>query len=276
MDSFTNGELHFEVADDGPRDGQIVIALHGFPADRSSWAGIAAHLTPAGYRVLAPDQRGYSPGARPRRRRDYAAALLARDILALADQAGADRFDVVGHDWGAVVGWYLAARYPQRVRTLTALSVPHPGAVAQALTRSPQLLRSWYMAYFQLPVLAELTLSAGHGKALRNALIGSGLDPAHASRYAERAERAKALIGPLNWYRAIPFGMRERLPAVEVPTLFVWGDGDRFITRAAAERCGNFVRGRFRSEVFEGVSHWIPEVESERVAGLIQEHVDGG
>ena len=112
--------------------------MHGFPEDRQCWQALAAELVDAGYRTLAPDQRGYSPGARPPGRRAYTLDRLAGDVLALADAAGADRFDLVGHDWGAAVAWHLAGRHPDRVRSLTALSVPHPRAIVEALGRSTQ------------------------------------------------------------------------------------------------------------------------------------------
>ena len=122
---FHNEGLTFDVVDEGPLDGPVVVALHGFPQTSHSWAGVVPFLTEAGYRVLAPDQRGYSPGARPKGIKHYQLARLTEDVVALADQAGAERFDVLSHDWGAAVAWGLASARPDRVRTLTALSVPH-------------------------------------------------------------------------------------------------------------------------------------------------------
>jgi len=239
-----------------------VVALHGFPADRTSWSGVIPPLVAAGFRVLAPDQRGYSPGARPRRRREYALPALAGDVLALADQAGAQRFHVVGHDWGAIVAWYLGARRPDRIRTLTALSVPHPRAVSAALPRSSQALRLYYMAFFQLPAVPEWLLA--RPDFMRRNLIRTGLDPESAARYAKRAQE---MTGPLNWYRGMWFA--GGVPAVTVPTLFVWSDRDRFLTRAAAQRCAQWVTGPYTSHVLAGVSHWIPEEAPQRTAELI-------
>ncbi|MGH9094055.1 MAG: alpha/beta fold hydrolase, partial [Acidimicrobiales bacterium] len=128
MEHFPRDGLTFDVTDTGEPDGQVVVLLHGFPEDRSSWTGVIPALTGAGFRVLAPDLRGYSPGARPRGRRAYALRQSAADVLALADAAGADQLHVVGHDWGAALAWFLAARHPERVRTLSALSVPHTEA----------------------------------------------------------------------------------------------------------------------------------------------------
>lgn len=273
MDSFRNGGLRFEVSTTGPVDGRTVILLHGFPNDRTTWDAVASELAATGCRVLAPDQRGYSPGARPRRRRDYRLSRLSGDVLALADQAGADRFDLVGHDWGAVVAYDLAERHPQRVRTVTAVSVPHPGAWLRSLTQSAQALRSSYMAFFQLPLLPEWLLGAGSGAVLRHLLTRSGLDPRHARRYATRAAQRGGLTGPLNWYRAMPFNTH-RVRPVPVSTVLVCGDRDRFVTRTAVRLCDGWVTGPYRLEVLEGVSHWIPEQAPARLATLIRAHLE--
>jgi pimeloyl-ACP methyl ester carboxylesterase len=273
---FARDGLTFDVTDTAPaagRDtGEVALLLHGFPEDRHSWAAVTPALAAAGFRVLAPEQRGYSAGARPTSRRAYTLARLAGDVLALADAAGADRFHLVGHDWGAGVAWYLAHRHPDRIISLAALSVPHPNAVARAFVRSDQALRSWYMAVFQIPGLAEWVLSRGGGRVLRDSLIRSGLDAADAGRYAVRAADRAAMRGPINWYRAVPLAAGDRIGPVGVPTLFVWGDRDRYVSRAAAEACRDFVTGPYRFEVFRGVSHWLLQETPERVAGLLAGH----
>ena len=242
----------------------MVILLHGFPEDRSSWSGVIPPLAAAGFRVLAPDQRGYSPGARARRRREYALPTLAGDVLALADQAGAERFHLVGHDWGANLAWYLGAHQAARIRTLTSLSVPHPRALSAAMLRSSQALRLYYMAFFQLPAVPEWLIA--RPDFMRRNLIRTGLDPESAARYAKRA---RDMTGPLNWYRGMWFA--GQVPAVPVPTLFVWSDGDRFVTRAAAQRCADWVTGPYTWQILAGVSHWIPEEAPQRTAELILE-----
>lgn len=273
MHSFVRSGLTFDVTDEGPADGRVVIALHGFPEDRRSWSGVIPELTGAGHRVLAPDQRGYSPGARPAGRGSYVLSELAADVLALADVAGADRFDVVGHDWGAIVAWELACRNPGRVRTLTALSVPHPAAFREALVRSNQLLRSWYMLFFQLPLVPEAVFAAAGNKRLVSGLEADGLDAESARRYTARLARRADIHGPLNWYRALPLGARQGFPPVHVPTLYIFGDRDRYLSRVAAERTGRHVVGSYRFEVLQGQSHWLPTGASERVAALINEHL---
>jgi pimeloyl-ACP methyl ester carboxylesterase len=273
MHSFVRSGLSFDVTDEGPVDGRLVIALHGFPEDRHSWSAVIPQLTAAGYRVLAPDQRGYSPGARPKGRRAYLLGDLAADVMALADVAGADRFDVVGHDWGAVVAWELAGRHPDRVRTVTSLTVPHPAAFRDALLRSRQLLKSWYMLFFQLPRVPELTFQAVGRRRLIDAFQSDGLDAESAARYAARLVRRADCTGPVNWYRAIPLGSRHPLPPVHVPTLYVYGDRDRYLTRWAAERTARHVNGPYRFEVLEGMSHWLPTGAADQVAKLVGQHL---
>jgi pimeloyl-ACP methyl ester carboxylesterase len=270
IETFSHGDLTFDVTDSGPAGGPVVVALHGFPEDRSSWTGLTPALTAAGFRVLAPDLRGYSPGARPRRRRDYRLGALAGDVLALADAAGAGRVHLVGHDWGAALGWYLAGLHPQRVRSLVALSVPHQRAWASAILHSGQLFRSWYVGLFQLPVLPERMFASRQGEWMRRQLVHSGLDDAHARRFAARHAD---MTGPLNWYRGVAYE-RDRVPPVSVPTLYVWGGRDGYISRRAADRCGQWVTGPYRYEVLDGASHWLPEQEYARLAPLVAAHLE--
>jgi pimeloyl-ACP methyl ester carboxylesterase len=268
MEHFTSEDLSFEVTDTRAAGdtgtGEVVVLLHGFPQDRHCWDAVTPALTDAGYRVLAPDQRGYSAGARPAGRRAYALSRLAADVLALADAAGAERFHLVGHDWGAALAWYVAGHHPDRVSSVAALSVPHPEAFLRALTSSSQFLRSWYMAALQVPWLPEFMLSRRNGDAMRASLRSSGLDPESAARYADRAADRAAVRAAINW---------DRTGHIEVPTLFVWSDGDRFISRAAAERCGRYVDGPYRFETLAGVSHWLPEKAPEQVATLLVRHL---
>ena len=196
-------------------------------------------------------------------------------MLALADAAGADRFDVVGHDWGAVVAWELAGRHPGRVRSLCALSVPHPRAMQHALWHSGQAARSWYMAVFQIPELPERMLAARGGRQLATNLVRSGLDRETAERYAARAAHPAAMTGPLNWYRALPLDARHPLDPAAVPTLFVWGEKERFVDRTAAEACARWVTGPYRFVALAGRTHWLPTTAVAEVAPLLLEHLAG-
>ena len=275
VEQLHHGGFVFDVSDTGPTDGRVVVLLHGFPEDRQSWSALTPSLVAAGMRVLAPDQRGYSPRAVARGRRAYAVTELVGDLLALADAAGVEQFDLVGHDWGALVAWTAAARHPERVRSLCALSVPHPRAVRLALTRSSQLLRSSYVLWFQLPLLPELVFGARRGAVFAAGLERSGLDADTARRYAERAGRRGALTGPLNWYRAMPLEATSLPGPVRVPTLFVWGGRERFVTRVAAERCGRFVDGPYRFVELPEATHWLPTSAAADLAPLLADHLAG-
>jgi pimeloyl-ACP methyl ester carboxylesterase len=276
VDKFANDGLTFDVTDvpasGGGENPQTVILLHGFPEDRRSWDAVIPELAAAGYRVLAPDLRGYSPGARPAGRSAYTLRRLAGDVLALADDAGADRFHLAGHDWGAALAWHLAATRPDRVESLAALSVPHPQAFSRSMVTSRQALMSWYIAAFQPPWLPERMMSLRGGELMAAQLARGGLDAASAGRYARRAADPAAMRGPLNWYRALPLEALVPTPAVTVPTLFLWGDRERFISRAAAELCAAHVEGSYRFEVLAGASHWLLQDEPRRVSQLLAGH----
>ena len=273
MERFNNEALTFQVTDTGEAGpGQAVILLHGFPQDRGCWDRVGAMLAEQGYRVLAPDLRGYSPGARPAGRSAYRNAELTADVLALADAAGAERFYLAGHGWGAALAWYVAGRHPERVASLAAMSVPHPQAFGRAMVISSQAARSWYMAAWQLPWLPERALSWRRGQVFRDSLVRMGLDPVSADRYAIRARNPAGLRGPLNWYRAMPLRLREPVGPIQVPTMFIWGNRDRFVSRAAAELCGQYVTGPYRFAELDDASHWLPERAPDRVAALLSEH----
>ena len=159
LTAFTRGALRFDVTDQGPADAdETVLLLHGFPQTSASWGPVAAHLHAAGLRTLAPDQRGYSPGARPTGRAAYRLEHLVDDAAALIESSGAGSVHVVGHDWGAIVAWALAAHRPELVRSVTGVSVPHPAAFVRAMYAGPQLPHSWYIGAFQLPGLPEALL----------------------------------------------------------------------------------------------------------------------
>jgi pimeloyl-ACP methyl ester carboxylesterase len=208
--------LVFDVLAAGDPAGEPVLLLHGFPQTAACWTRLAGALAAAGCWVLAPDQRGYSPGARPAAVRDYRMPELVADALALADRAGVGRFHLVGHDWGGAVAWHLAARHPERVATLTAVSTPHPRAMAAALRASTQPLRSAYIAFFRTSRLPELVLGARELAGLRLVLTRSGLGPASAEAYARALAGPGALAAALAWYRAAgPSTLR--VPAVAVP-----------------------------------------------------------
>lgn len=270
LTTWTNDGLSFDLRDDGPVDGPPVLLLHGFPQRSTSWDAVAPLLHEEGLRTLAPDLRGYSPGARPTRRRDYAAERLLEDAVALLRELGTPAH-VVGHDWGCLVAWLLAAHRPDLVRSLVAVSVPHPAAMAQSLLRSDQLRRSWYMAFFQLPGLSERVLASPRGV---DAFRAGGMTRDMVERYRTEVVADDALRGGLMWYRGMPFTRRSTLRRrVTVPTTMVWSDRDVALGRMGAELSGSWVDAPYRLEVLEGVSHWIPEEAPETLARLVVERV---
>jgi pimeloyl-ACP methyl ester carboxylesterase len=273
VDSFRRDGLTFDVLDAGPSDGDPVVLLHGFPQDSTAWKRVTPALHQHGLRTLAPDQRGYSPMARPRGRAAYRLQETAADVLALLDAAGLESAHIVGHDWGGIVAWALGAWHPDRVRTLTVLSVPHPAAMAKAMVTSDQGLRSYYMGLFQLPLLPERLLLAGDGAALRRMLRKGGLPDDAVEHYAARMREPGALSAALGWYRAIPFGARDTVGKVRVPTLHLWSTGDAFLGRAATEATVQFVDAPYRLEILDDLTHWIPELAPDRVAELLTAHI---
>ncbi|MDB5045736.1 MAG: dhmA 1 [Deinococcus sp.] len=270
--TFTRAGLQFSVTERGPTHAEPVLLLHGFPQTATSWSRVAEGLAAAGFRTLALDQRGYSPGARPPGRRAYRLEELMADAAALIEAYASGPAHVVGHDWGAVVAWMLAVHRPEVVQTVTGLSVPHPGAYARALVSSRQALLSWYILAFQLPVLPEWLLS--RPGMLENSLRRSGQSSVAARRDA--AALAGALTGPINWYRAPPLPLRSAQGGmIRRPSLLVWGDADPFVSRSAIDHHAAFVQGRSRTEVLAGAGHWLPDQVPGRVTQLILEHIHG-
>jgi pimeloyl-ACP methyl ester carboxylesterase len=262
--------LRFEVRTGGADSAPAVLLLHGFPQNAVMWRGIEPMLHAAGLRTVAPDQRGYSAGARPAAVGSYAVRELGDDALAIMDALHLDTAHVVGHDWGAVIAWQLAAGHPERVRTLTAVSVPHPRAFLRALRTSPdQLRRSAYMLLLRRKGLAERLLTGDDAKRLRGVFDGSGLSVAEINRYVAPMLAPGALTAALNWYRAVSPTGRSSTGPVAVPTTYVWSDRDAALGRAAAERCGHYVTGEYRFVRLCGVSHWIPDQVPGRLAEAV-------
>ncbi|MBW2717865.1 MAG: alpha/beta hydrolase [Deltaproteobacteria bacterium] len=269
------GELLFDARAAGPHDGELVILLHGFPETSYEWRAQLSALGEAGYRAVAPDQRGYSPGARPASVMAYEISLLVRDVLDMADQIGAPHFHVVGHDWGAVVAWALAALAPERIITLTAVSIPHPDAFAEALAdpESCQRQASAYFDFFVSPA-SEAVLLDNDAAGLRG--LYAELSDDAVDEYLRVLGTEDALGAALNWYRANIGGrqiMAEPVGPIAVPTLFVWSDGDAAVCREGAEATERFVAAPYRFEILEGVSHWVPELASDAVNRFLIEHL---
>lgn len=252
----------------GPADGEVVLLLHGFPQTSWSWRFVVPPLADAGYRVVAPDQRGYSPDARPVGVAHYRMTELVADAVAVLDALGADGAHVVGHDWGAAVAWQLAGRHPDRVRTLTAVSVPHPVAFVEALRCDPdQRQRSRYMKDWQDPDAEQALLAGGLGRALGGA---PGVDVEH---YLQALREPGALTAALSWYRAQSLDDLDGLGPIVAPTLHVWSTEDAALGPTAAHATGRHVAGPYRFEVLHGISHWVPEQAPAALAALLLEHL---
>ncbi|KAA9161393.1 alpha/beta hydrolase [Amycolatopsis acidicola] len=260
----------FDAIAAGPADGRPVLLLHGFPQAAIVWEDQVAVLGDRGYRAVAPDQRGYSPGVRPETVAEYGMSELVSDVLAIADGFGWSRFDLVGHDWGAAVGWWTAWEHPDRVRTLTAVSTPHPGALAQALrTDEDQAMRSQYMRDWR-DRSTERRMLANNGEALRR-MFEWKVSTTRVDEYVQRLSEPGALTAALNWYRASR--PAAKIGKVEVPTLYVWSTEDVALGSTAALDTENWVSGPYWFQMLEDVSHWVPEEHPEILTGLILEHL---
>ena len=264
------GGLVFDVRVAGPVDAPVVLLLHGFPQTSHCWRSVVPLLP--GFRVVAPTQRGYSRGARPAEVEDYRLPLLVGDALGVLDALEVDRAHVVGHDWGAAVAWQLGARHASRVRTLTAVSVPHPSAFLLALSGdADQRARSTYMKDFAQPGYDQVLLADG-AAGLRE-LFGGMPPEVDIEAVVAAAQEPGALRSWLSWYAAQRREDVEGTPAVTVPTLHVWSDQDAALGRTGAELTGRFVTGPYRFAELAGISHWIPEQAPEQLAALLLEHL---
>lgn len=247
----------------GPDPTLAVLALHGFPESAWEWSGVAEALAGQGVRVVAPMQRGYSPGARPEGVESYAIEHLAADALDVADELGLERMHVLGHDWGASVAWWLAAYHPGRVASLTAVSIPHLAAFSTAIGSDPdQQARSAYFGLFRQEGKAEDTLLENDARRLR-AMFGGQVPADLVDRHLEVLAERSALTAALNWYRAM---RRYDLPDVSVPTTYLWGGQDPAVARSGAEATAERVTGDYRFVPREDLGHWLPEQDPALVA----------
>lgn len=264
------GNFTFDVTLLGRADAPVVLLLHGFPQSAHSWRLVLPSLS--SYRVVVPNQRGYSPEARPGSVEEYRIGQLTGDALGILDALEVPKAHVVGHDWGAAVAWQLGARHPERVHTLTALSVPHPRAFIDVLrTDDEQRAASQYMREFATPGYDEMML-ADDGALFRAAFDGSS-SAVDVEAMLTAAREPGALAAWLKWYAAQRSEDIADTPDVTVPTMHIWSDGDRALRAAGAQRTGHYVTGPYRFETLHGVSHWIPEEAADTLAALLLEHM---
>jgi pimeloyl-ACP methyl ester carboxylesterase len=266
--------MSFRCREAGPESGEPVILLHGFPETSHMWLPLLERLGDAGYHALAPDQRGYSPRARPEGIENYRYQDIASDVVALADAAGFERFHLVGHDWGAGAGWAAVELYPERIQSWSALSVPHIGAFGAAIRDdADQQQRSTYITFFQEPGVAEAALSANDFAALKN--VWSASSDEEKAEYLSVFREPGALTGALNWYRGsqgidpnagVTFG------EVTTPTLFIWGNADTAIGRVGVEAGHKLMKGPYTFIELDA-GHWLIQEQFERVSDAILTHI---
>ncbi len=273
----TANGLEFDAKMAGHRDHPLVLMLHGFPQTNHTWRHQLGGLAEAGYFAVAPNQRGYSAGARPADKDGYATKRLVGDALAMAASLGHERFHVVGHDWGGQLAWLLAALHVEHILSLTVLSRPHPAAFAQAMrSDAKQSERSKHHRAFQDPNTAARLLENDAAR-LRRTLGDQGVPEADVAAYLSVLNDHAALDAAVNWYRATATGdsalAAPNVPPVDVSTLYIWGDADATVGSIAAHATGEFVTGRYRFEVLRDVGHFVTDQAGERVTQLLLAHL---
>jgi pimeloyl-ACP methyl ester carboxylesterase len=273
----TRSGLAFTTDVDGPVGGPLVLMLHGFPESRHSWRAALPVLAAQGYRAVAPDQRGYSPGARPDPAdlSNYAFGRLIDDAIEIAAAAGYDgkRFHLVGHDWGGQVSWGVAGAHPDRLASLTILSRPHPQSFRQALLKEDgdQKHRSRHHRAFLEPETGKLLL-ADNAKRLRDGLFGQGVPSQALEDHLSVLGHPEALEAALAWYRSNK-GLAADIGTIAVPTLYIWGDADATVGPDAAYGTSDFVKPSFAMEVLPDVGHFVMDQAPAKATDLLLAHL---
>ena len=271
--------LHYVEAGEGP----LVVLLHGFPEFWFSWRFQIPALAAAGFRVVAPDMRGYNLSDRPKGVDSYALERLARDVERLIDALGEERAVVVGHDWGGIVAWAVAILHPERVERLAILNVPHPERFSRGLRTPRQLLRSSYAFFFQIPWLPERVLRAGDFALVRSVFRNDPVRPEtfdedDIDRYIEALSRPGALTAAINYYRALarraPTVARALRRRIEAPVMVIWGQSDLFLVSELAEPDPALVPD-VRLERLPDASHWVQQDRPEKVNALLLDFLKG-
>jgi epoxide hydrolase 4 len=261
---------------DGPTDGPIAVLLHGFPEFWQGWHKQIEPLAAAGFRVVVPDQRGYNLSSKPMGVASYALTELVSDVIAIADQLGQQRILLAGHDWGAAVAWSVALLHPERIAKLAVLNVPHPSVMRRFLNTQPrQMLRSWYMLFFQIPWLPEALFSAFNFRVGARSLARSSRPGTFSAddlaRYRAAWSQPGAMTAMINWYRAL-FRFRAKFSdsTVRVPTRILWGERDAFLLpEMARESLRYCADGELFT--FADATHWLQHEEPTRVSQLLIE-----
>ncbi len=267
----------FHVLEEGSGD-RLAVCLHGFPELGYSWRHQLPVLAELGYRAWAPDLRGYgATRPRPTRRRDYRTSLLVDDVAALIDAADASEVVLIGHDWGAALAWQFAIDQVRPLDRLVIMNVPHPTRFFEGLRTFRQLRNSWYMFFFQLPWLPEWALGRNDAEAIGKAFTDMAVHPERFDDAAIRpfrraASEPGALRAMINWYRALPFGMREALKSepsvIPTPTLMVWGEQDAALGRELTEGTEELVAD-LTLRYLPDASHWVQQDQPDVVNAMM-------
>ncbi|MBX3499149.1 MAG: alpha/beta hydrolase [Alphaproteobacteria bacterium] len=275
----TKDGLTFDAWIEGPQSGDIVLLLHGFPQSRHTWRAQVPALAAAGYRAIAPDQRGYSPGARPDPAdlANYSYSNLVWDGLNIIEACGGGtrRFHLVGHDWGGQVSWGLAAWFgAERLASLSILSRPHPTAFARALQApdNDQKHRSRHHRAFLNPDTTRL-LTEDDARRLRRTLADAGVPAEAVELYVSVIGAPEAMEAALAWYRAQKDLRIDLQSPITVPTLYVWGDADHSVSRMGAEGTAACVSGPYRFVSLPGIGHFATDQVPDRINELLLEHI---
>jgi pimeloyl-ACP methyl ester carboxylesterase len=274
-------ELQVSITNEGGERG-LALLLHGFPELAFSWRYQIAALADAGYEVWAPNLRGYGESSKPPKVADYSMDRLLADIAALIDESGHGEVTLVGHDWGAVQAWMFAIRQVRPLRRLVIMNVPHPACMRRELRGVRQLLKSWYIFFFQIPWLPEKLLCAREAKAVGDAFTKSAVDrsrfpDAVTDVYRQAALRPGAMRSMINYYRAALRGGRraasEQLPVIDTPTLLVWGLEDVALSKETTDGTDEFVAD-LTMRFLPGVSHWVQQEAPETVNAMVLAWLD--
>lgn len=264
INQFSRDNLTFNVIDTGPLDGKPVVLLHGFPETAKSWDKVSQILNKKGFRTYAIEQRGYSPKARPKGRLAYRTTELVEDVITFIKSLNQPVY-LIGHDWGAAVAGDVAMIYPQYIKHLTLVSVPHKGAFIKAMFTSRQFLQSYYMALFQLPVIPEVLFSRVPFMT-KKLLANSGMTTEQIKAFKEDFIHGGRLTSALNWYRGMPLTKAGNpFKKIDVPALYIWGKDDVALSRKGAELNKNYFSGEYKEHFMEA-NHWIPHQNADQLA----------
>lgn len=278
---FENGSVVLHAMAAGPKDGPVALLLHGFPEFWYGWYKEIEPLAEAGFRVIVPDQRGYNLSSKPRGVASYALRELVSDVIAIADQLGQKTILLAGHDWGGAVAWSTAVLHPERIAKLAILNVPHPSVMRRFLRTQPrQMMRSWFIFFFQIPWLPEIFLPAFDYYAGRRALLRSSRPGTFSTddlaQYRAAWSQPGALTAMINWYRAaVRYRTHFADRTVRVPTRILWGERDNFlILEMARESLRYCTHAEFFP--FPDATHWLGHEEPAQVSELLIEFFQFG